>query len=124
MVADPAPTSSPADRLLRHAGIRGADADGAPRVAAQGRRASSRNQTGRRGAGIVLPRRRPRKLAVLCGVPVLQPTKLRDEAFLATIAGLRADLGVVAAYGRILPDALLAIPRLGMINVHASLLPA
>ena len=37
---------------------------------------------------------------------------------------LRADLGVVAAYGRILPDALLATPRLGMINVHASLLPA
>ena len=36
---------------------------------------------------------------------------------------MRPDLGVVAAYGRILPDALLAIPRLGMINVHASLLP-
>jgi methionyl-tRNA formyltransferase len=63
-------------------------------------------------------------LAVLCGVPVLQPTKLRDEAFLTAIAELRPDLGVVAAYGRILPDALLAIPRLGMINVHASLLPA
>jgi methionyl-tRNA formyltransferase len=63
-------------------------------------------------------------LAVLCGVPVLQPTRLRDEAFLTAITGLRPDLGVVAAYGRILPDALLAIPRLGMINVHASLLPA
>jgi len=62
-------------------------------------------------------------LALEAGVPVLQPTRLRDEAFLATIAGYRADLGVVAAYGRILPDALLAIPRLGMINVHASLLP-
>jgi methionyl-tRNA formyltransferase len=62
--------------------------------------------------------------AVLCGVPVLQPTKLRDEAFLTAITELRPDLGVVAAYGRILPDALLAIPRLGMINVHASLLPA
>jgi methionyl-tRNA formyltransferase len=54
---------------------------------------------------------------------VLQPTRLRDEAFLATVADFRADLGVVAAYGRILPDALLVIPRLGMINVHASLLP-
>ena len=62
-------------------------------------------------------------LAVLCGVPVLQPTKLKDEAFLSTIAALRPDLGVVAAYGRILPDALLRIPRLGMINVHGSLLP-
>ena len=43
--------------------------------------------------------------------------------FWPTLAGYDADLGVVAAYGRILPDALLAVPRLGMINVHASLLP-
>lgn len=64
-----------------------------------------------------------KELALEASVPVLQPTRLRDEAFLATIASCRADLGVVAAYGRILPDALLAIPRLGMINVHASLLP-
>lgn len=63
-------------------------------------------------------------LAALCGVPVLQPTRLRDEAFLAALAAFRPDLGVVAAYGRLLPDALLALPRLGMINVHASLLPA
>lgn len=65
-----------------------------------------------------------KELALLSGAPVLQPLKLRDEAFLRSIAELRADLGVVAAYGRILPDALLALPRLGMINVHASLLPA
>jgi methionyl-tRNA formyltransferase len=64
-----------------------------------------------------------KELAVLCGVPVLQPTKLREDAFLAQVAALRPDLGVVAAYGRILPDALLGVPRLGMINVHASLLP-
>jgi len=64
-----------------------------------------------------------KQLAHEAGVPVLQPIKLRDEAFLATIASFGADLGVVAAYGRILPDALLSIPRLGMINVHASLLP-
>jgi len=62
-------------------------------------------------------------LAIESGVPVLQPTRLRDDAFLATIRNYNADLGVVAAYGRILPDALLAIPRLGMVNVHASLLP-
>jgi methionyl-tRNA formyltransferase len=56
-------------------------------------------------------------------VPILQPVKLRDDAFLSTVAAFDADLGVVAAYGRILPDALLRIPRLGMINVHGSLLP-
>jgi methionyl-tRNA formyltransferase len=56
-------------------------------------------------------------------VPVLQPDRLRDDAFLATIAALQPDLGVVAAYGKLLPEALLHIPRLGMINVHASLLP-
>ena len=54
---------------------------------------------------------------------VLQPTKIREEAFLQQIRDLSPDLGVVVAYGRILPDALLAIPRLGMINVHASILP-
>jgi methionyl-tRNA formyltransferase len=64
-----------------------------------------------------------KELAVLCGVPVLQPTKLRANEFLSAVAALRPDLGVVAAYGRILPDALLQIPRLGMLNVHASLLP-
>ena len=57
------------------------------------------------------------------GLEVLQPERVRDEPFLAAIASLAPDLGVVAAFGRILPAALLAIPRLGMINVHASLLP-
>jgi methionyl-tRNA formyltransferase len=64
-----------------------------------------------------------KEVAVLCGIPVFQPTKLRDEGFLDQLAALRPDLGVVAAYGRILPDALLGVPRLGMVNVHASLLP-
>ncbi len=57
------------------------------------------------------------------GVPVLQPERIKDPAFQQSVAAFTPDLGVVAAYGRILPDALLAIPRLGMINVHASLLP-
>lgn len=65
-----------------------------------------------------------KQLALAHGVPVLQPLKLKDDAFLAAIEGFTPDLGVVAAYGRILPDALLAIPRHGLINVHASLLPA
>jgi methionyl-tRNA formyltransferase len=62
-------------------------------------------------------------LAETRGVPVLQPTRIKDEAFLQAIRDLKPDLGVVAAFGRILPDALIAIPRFGMINVHASILP-
>jgi methionyl-tRNA formyltransferase len=62
-------------------------------------------------------------LAEACGIPVVQPTKIKEEAFLQQIRTLAPDLGVVVAFGRILPDALLAIPRLGMINVHASILP-
>ena len=57
------------------------------------------------------------------GIPVLQPSKIRDEAFLQQIRDFGPDLGIVVAFGRLLPDALLAIPRLGMINVHASILP-
>ena len=62
-------------------------------------------------------------LAVQYGIPVLQPTKLKDQVFLDDISSLRTHLGVVAAYGRILPDMLLRVPERGMINVHASLLP-
>jgi methionyl-tRNA formyltransferase len=58
------------------------------------------------------------------GIAVLQPTRLKSDEFLNQVRALNPDLGVVAAYGRILPDALLAIPGLGMINIHASLLPA
>lgn len=76
-----------------------------------------------RGRGQRLVATPTKAVAVLAGVPVLQPTRLKDEAFIGEVRALAADLGVVAAYGRILPDALLAIPRLGMINVHASLLP-
>ena len=57
------------------------------------------------------------------GLPVLQPARLRDGAFAAALRSLAPDLGVVAAYGRILPDDILAVPRLGMINIHASVLP-
>jgi len=55
--------------------------------------------------------------------PIFQPTRLKDEEFLGAVRALEPDLGVVAAYGRILPQVLLDLPRLGMINVHASLLP-
>jgi methionyl-tRNA formyltransferase len=56
-------------------------------------------------------------------LPVLQPDRLKAPEFAATLREWRLDLGVVAAYGKIIPEELLAIPRLGMINVHASLLP-
>jgi methionyl-tRNA formyltransferase len=76
-----------------------------------------------RGRGQHLHATPTHEVAMAHGVPVLQPDRIRDEAFLQTIRNLSPDLGVVAAFGRILPDALLAIPRLGMINVHASILP-
>ena len=76
-----------------------------------------------RGRGQHLAATPTKEVARRSEVPVLQPTRLRDQAFLDQIAALQPDLGVVAAYGRILPDALLHLPRLGMINVHASLLP-
>lgn len=61
--------------------------------------------------------------AVQVGVALLQPERLKTPEFLDALAGLHADIGVVAAYGKILSEAVLQAPRLGMINVHASLLP-
>jgi methionyl-tRNA formyltransferase len=54
---------------------------------------------------------------------VWQPDRLRHDDFLRQVTELQPDLGVVAAYGKLLPEALLQIPRLGMINVHGSVLP-
>ncbi len=62
-------------------------------------------------------------LALERGLPVFQPQRLRLPEVLETIGAWQSDLGVVAAYGKIIPDDLLNLPRLGMINVHASLLP-
>ena len=61
--------------------------------------------------------------AIELGLPVVQPAKVRTDEFLDEIAKVRADVGVVIAYGRILPGRLLQIPRHGFVNVHASLLP-
>jgi methionyl-tRNA formyltransferase len=57
------------------------------------------------------------------GIPVLQPARLRDPAVTEAIAAWSPDLGVVVAYGKLIPPDQLQIPRFGMINVHASLLP-
>ena len=64
-----------------------------------------------------------KSLAVSLGIPVFQPARLAQDQFGPDFASIGADIGVVAAYGKILPDWLLASPRLGLINVHASLLP-
>lgn len=61
--------------------------------------------------------------ALARGLPVLQPLKARDPEFLAQLRALAPDLIVVAAYGQILPQALLDIPRHGCLNVHTSILP-
>ncbi len=57
------------------------------------------------------------------GIPTFQPETMRDETVHARLREADADLFVVAAYGRILPQAVLDIPRRGVLNVHASLLP-
>jgi methionyl-tRNA formyltransferase len=57
------------------------------------------------------------------GIPVLQPEKPRGEEFLSALRALEPDLSVVVAYGHILPKAVIDLPRLGTLNIHASLLP-
>lgn len=64
-----------------------------------------------------------KQLALQHGLPVLQPPTLRDPAAQEELRALAPDLMVVVAYGLILPQAVLDIPRLGCINSHASLLP-
>ncbi|SEM76627.1 methionyl-tRNA formyltransferase [Paenibacillus sp. OV219] len=61
--------------------------------------------------------------ALLRGLPVAQPERLRKSDTVDQIAAIKPDLIVTAAYGQILPKAVLEIPRLGCINVHGSLLP-
>ena len=57
------------------------------------------------------------------GIPVFQPVKMRDGTALALLQELKPEMVVVAAYGRILPEDMLAVPPMGCINVHASILP-
>lgn len=64
-----------------------------------------------------------KELALENNIPVYQPTKLRDGTATELIKSLRPDILVVVAYGRILPDDMLEVPKYGAINVHASLLP-
>ena len=63
-----------------------------------------------------------KQYALEAGLPVLQPEKLKDPAFLETLASYHADLQIVVAF-RMLPEVVWAMPRLGTFNLHASLLP-
>jgi methionyl-tRNA formyltransferase len=74
-----------------------------------------------RGHALAAP---PVKTAALEeGLPVLQPLRMKDRSFLDTLASLKPECIAVVAYGKILPKEILEMPRLGCINVHASLLP-
>jgi methionyl-tRNA formyltransferase len=64
-----------------------------------------------------------KRLALEAGIPVLQPPSLRSAAAQADLAALAPDVLIVAAYGLILPPAVLSVPPLGGLNIHASLLP-
>ena len=65
-----------------------------------------------------------KEVALAEGLPVLQPEKPKGEEFLAQLRALAPDVSVVVAYGHILPKAVIDLPRLGTLNIHASLLPA
>jgi methionyl-tRNA formyltransferase len=64
-----------------------------------------------------------KQLAGVCGLPVLQPEKVREAGFLEALRAWGPELIVVMAYGQILPASVLDLPRYGCVNVHASLLP-
>ena len=76
-----------------------------------------------KGRGMELRFSPVKELALQAGLPVYQPEKMRDGTALAQIQALRPDVLVVVAYGRILPDEILAVPPYGAVNVHGSLLP-
>lgn len=75
---------------------------------------------GRSGEPVASPVKR---WAIEHGVSVFQPERIREESAVSYIKNIPADVGVVAAFGQILPKSILDHPRLGCINVHASLLP-
>ena len=76
-----------------------------------------------KGRGQVLTPSPVKLLAQREQIPLLQPLKMKDPEFFQVLAGWKPDLIAVAAFGRILPPAILSLPPLGCINVHGSLLP-
>lgn len=76
-----------------------------------------------KGRGMELSVSPVKARALEAGLPVFQPEKMRDGTALEQLRELRPDILVVVAYGKILPDEMLALPRYGAVNVHGSLLP-
>ena len=74
------------------------------------------------GRGLKMNESAVKKYAVEKGLPLLQPEKLKDEAFLKDLAAWKADLFVVVGF-RMLPEAVWSMPKLGTFNLHAALLP-
>lgn len=75
------------------------------------------------GRGLEVAEPPVKKRAIELGLNVVQPTKLKTGEFAAWLREQKADVALVVAYGRILPKDVLEAPRLGCVNVHASLLP-
>ena len=76
-----------------------------------------------KGRGMEMSFSPVKELALKHNLPVYQPEKMRDGTALRIIRDLKPDILVVVAYGRILPDDILAVPKFGAVNVHGSLLP-
>ncbi|MBF0557452.1 MAG: methionyl-tRNA formyltransferase [Nitrospirae bacterium] len=76
-----------------------------------------------KGRGHVLSQPPVKELAAARGIEVLQPSRIRDEEFYRVLSDIAPEFIIVVAYGKILPEAVLATPRSGCINVHGSLLP-
>ncbi|MBP3539669.1 MAG: methionyl-tRNA formyltransferase, partial [Oscillospiraceae bacterium] len=76
-----------------------------------------------KGRGMEMSFSPVKELALENSLPVFQPLKMRDGTALEAVKSLAPDILVVVAYGRILPDDILAVPKYGAINVHGSLLP-
>jgi methionyl-tRNA formyltransferase len=76
-----------------------------------------------KGRGLKLQPSPVKEIALQASLPVLQPERARDEGFLLELRKLQPELIAVAAYGQLLPQSILDLPRFGCLNVHTSLLP-
>ena len=76
-----------------------------------------------KGRGKALQMTPTKEVAVEAGIPVYQPAKIREAQWLSVLEELAPDVIVVVAFGQIIPESILKLPKYGCINVHASLLP-
>ena len=76
-----------------------------------------------KGRGKTLQATPVKEEALKHGIPVFQPVKVREEGFFEILRDLAPDIIIVAAFGQIIPERILTLPRFGCVNIHASLLP-